>query len=69
MASYILKCDDADPESQCDYSSEGNSADEVYLMFMKHVNSRHWEKIRAMSPQQLETFERRLRKLLEASQS
>ena len=60
--SYIIQCDDADPESQCTYSAEGSSVDETYQDYMKHVKSRHTEKYKALSPEELKKFEAGLRK-------
>lgn len=62
---YKMACDDVDPESQCSFSAQGNSVDEVYQKMISHGKAQHPEKINSLSPRQLQKLEKDMRDFME----
>ncbi|OGR82811.1 MAG: hypothetical protein A2901_05475 [Elusimicrobia bacterium RIFCSPLOWO2_01_FULL_54_10] len=65
LKKYKMSCDDADPESQCMFSTEGSSVDEVYQEMIAHEKAVHPKKINSLDPKQLRIFENEMRDFIE----
>ena len=65
---YYMGCDDADPETHCDFRTEGSSVDEVYQKMIYHGKAQHSEKMNSLTPEQLQKLEKQMRQFVEKQQ-
>lgn len=65
---YTLKCSELDPGGNCDFSTTGETRDEVIKNLQDHAASDHAKKMASMTPEEQTAMMAKMNELLDAQE-